>query len=91
MPIHNRLVGPPPQENRRQAPPNDPGPSNSQDVRFMDSTVEPQLVEPFVPQAPPEEDQSKWPPTANVIIYELRSSDEETTHEAPALAVTTIV
>ena len=89
IPVQNRPVGPPPQDNRRQAPPNDPGPSNSQDVKFMDGTVEPQLVEFFVPQAPPEEEQSQWPPTANVITYELRSLDEETTHEAPALAVTT--
>ena len=35
------------------------------------------------------EDQCQWPPHTNAITYELRSLDDEDTHEAPALAVTT--
>ena len=35
------------------------------------------------------EDQGQWPLHTNAITYELRSLDDEVSHEAPALAVTT--
>ena len=89
IPIQNRPMGPQPQDNRRQAPPNDPGPSNSQDLSFMDGTVETHPDEFFVLQVPPGEEQIQWPPNANVITYELRRLNDETTCEAPALVVTT--
>ena len=40
-------------------------------------------------QVLPGEEQNQWPPNANVITYELKSLDDGTTREAPALAVTT--
>ena len=40
LPIQNRQRGPPNFNNKRQAPSTDPGPSNFQDVRFMDGVVE---------------------------------------------------
>ena len=82
-------MGPQPQDNRRHVPPNDPGPSNFQDVRFMDGTAETHPDEFFVPQWPPEEEQNQWPPNANMITYELRRLDDGTTCETPALAITT--
>ena len=82
-------MGPQPHDNRTQVPPNEPGPSNSQDVKFMDATVDTHPDESFFPQPPPGKEQNQWPPNANVITYELRSLDERTTREAPALAVTT--
>lgn len=36
IPLHSRLVGPQPNDNRKQGPHKDPGPSNFQDVGFMD-------------------------------------------------------
>ena len=41
IPIQGRQGGPPNFDNRRKPPPTDPGPSKSQDVRFMDGVVEP--------------------------------------------------
>jgi hypothetical protein len=41
IPIQNKPSGPQQFNNRRQAPPTDSGPSNSQDVRFMDGITEP--------------------------------------------------
>ena len=87
--IQNRPVDPQPPGNRRQTPPNDPGPSNSQGVRFMDGTVETHTDESFVFQVPSGEEHNQWPPNTNVITYELRRLDDGTTCEAPALAVTT--
>ena len=89
IPIQNRPVGPQPHDNRRQAPPNNPDPSNSQDVRFMDGTADTHPDEFFILQVPPREEQNQWRPNANVITYELRRLDDGTTCEAPALAVTT--
>ena len=40
IPIQGREGGPQNFDNRRQTPLTDPGPSNSQDVRFMDDVVE---------------------------------------------------
>lgn len=40
IPIQGRQGGPQNFNNKRQAPPTDPGPSNSQDVRFIDGVVE---------------------------------------------------
>ena len=38
--IQSRQGGPPNFDNRQQAPPTNPSPSNSQDVRFMNGVVE---------------------------------------------------
>jgi hypothetical protein len=40
IPIQGRQAGPPNVNSGRQAPPTDPGPSNFQDVRFMDGVLE---------------------------------------------------
>ena len=40
IPIQGRQGGPQNFDNRRQAPPTDPGSSNSQDVRFMNAVVD---------------------------------------------------
>ena len=36
-----------------------------------------------------EEEQGQWPPHTNVSTYELKGLEDEVTHEAPALTVTT--
>ena len=78
-------------DNKRQAPPMDPGPSNSQDVRFVDGVIESHYddVVPF--QMEIGKEQGQWPPHTNVMTYELKSLGDEVTHEASTLAVTTRV
>ena len=75
--------------NGRHVPPQNPGPSNTQDVRFMECATEPQVNEPPPVQPMLAEGHNPWPPQVNSITYELRSLDGEVVHEAPALAVTT--
>lgn len=89
IPIQNRPGGPQQFDNRRPAPPINPGPSNSQDVRFVDGVTEPHQDESIAYQMGVGEEQGQWSPHTNVITYELRSLNGEVTHEAPALAVTT--
>ena len=91
IPIQDRPVGPHGQDDRRQGPTNDSGPSNSQDVRFMGMPTDPHPDEAFLLQVAPGEEQNQWPPNANMITYELRGFDEESKPQAPALAVTTRV
>lgn len=80
----------PPAGNGRQVPPHNPGLSNTQDVRFMEGNADPHANEPSTSQAMPMEGPSHhWSPHANAITYELRGVYEGTTHEEPALAVTT--
>ena len=55
----------------------------------MDGVVESHHDESFPFQTGVGEEQGQWPPQTNVITYELMSLDDEITHEAPALAVTT--
>ena len=88
IPIQGRQGGPHNFGNRRQAPPTDPGPSNSQYVRFMDGVVESHHDDTLPLQMGIGEDQGQWPPHTNAITYELRSLDDEVSHEAPTLAVT---
>jgi hypothetical protein len=97
--IQNRPGGAQQFHNRRQAPPNDPGPSNSQDVRFIDGVTEPHYDESIPFQLGDKGEQVQWPPHTNVITYELRSLHEGVIQkgvihegviqEALALAVTT--
>ena len=77
-------------QNRQAAqPPKDPGLSNFQDVRFIDSFTIPLASEVCPTQVAPTESQGQWPPQANSITYELKSLDGEVVHETPALAMTT--
>jgi hypothetical protein len=55
----------------------------------MDGVTEPHHDESIAFQMGVGEEQGQWSPHANTITYELRSSNGEVTHEAPALAVTT--
>ena len=87
--IQGRQGSPQNHVNRRQAPPMDPGPSNSQDVRFMDGVVDANCDDMLHFPMGIGEEQSLWPPHTNAITYELRSLEGEVIHEAPALAVTT--
>ena len=87
--IQGRQRGPQNFNNRRQAPLTDPGPSNSQDVRFMDGVVDANCDDIFPLPMDIGEEQGRWPPHTNVITYELRSLDGEVIHEAPALVVIT--
>ena len=89
IPIQGREGGPQNFDNRRQAPLTDPGPSNSQDVRFMDDVMESHHDDTLPLQMGIGEEQGQWPPHTNAITYELRSLDDEVIHEAPILAVTT--
>ena len=73
---------------RRPPPHTDPDPSNSQDVRFMDSSTIPLASEVLPTQVVPTEGQGQWPPQANSITYEL-SLDGEVVHKALVLAGTT--
>ena len=88
-PNHNGPATQQPAGNGRQVHPHNPSPTNTQDVRFIESTMEPQVNEPPTVQAMPAECQNQWSPHANAITYELKGVYEGTTHEAPALAVTT--
>ena len=87
--IQNRPNDPQNFNNGRQALSTDPGPSNSLDVKFMDGVTESHHDEPILFQMGVGEEQGQWPPYINAITYELRSLDDEVTHEAPALVVTT--
>ena len=89
IPIQGRLVGPQPHNNKRQGLPNDSGPSNSQDVRFIDVPTDLHPDEYFLLQLAPGEEDNQWPPNANVITHEFRGLDERASQEAHALAVTT--
>ena len=89
IPIQGRQGGPQNFDNRRQAPLTDPGPSNSQDVKYMDGVVESDHDDTLHLQMGIREDQGQWPPHTNAITYGLRSLDDEVIHEALALAVTT--
>ena len=87
IPIQGRQGGPQNFVNRPQTPPTDPGPSNSQDVRFMDGVVESHHDDVFPLEMEIGEEQGQWPPHTNAITYELKSLGDEVTHKAPALAV----
>ena len=76
------------QRGQAAQPPKDPDPSNSQDVRFMDSSTISLASEVLPTQVAPTEGQGHWPPQVNSIMYELRSLDGEVVHKAPTLAVT---
>ena len=89
IPIQGRQGGPQNHDNRRQTPPMDPGPSNSQDVRFMDGMVNANCDDMFLLPMDIEEEQSQWPPHTNAITYELKSLGDVVTQEAPALVVIT--
>ena len=67
----------------------DPGPSNSQDVRFMDGVVDTNCDDMLHFPMGIGEEQSQWPPHTNAITYELRSPEGKVIHKAPALADTT--
>ena len=82
IPIQNRQGGPQNFENRRQALPTDPGLSDSQNVRFMDGVMESHHDDTLHFQMGIREEKSQWPPHTNAITYELRSLDDEVTHEA---------
>ena len=88
IPIQGRQGGPQNHDNRRQTPPTDPGPSNSQDVRFMNDVVDAKCDDMYPLPMGIEEDQGQWSPYTNAITYELKDLENEVIHEAPALAVT---
>jgi hypothetical protein len=90
IPIQNRQAGPQHFDNRRQALPTDPGPSNFQNVRFIDGVIEPHHDESLHFQMGVGDEQGQWPPNTNAITFVLRSLDYEVTLEAPTLAITTI-
>ena len=89
IPIQGRQGGPQNFNNKRQAPPTDPGPSNSQDVRFIDGVVKSHYDDTPTFDMRVGEELGQWSPHTNTIIFELKSLGNEVIHEAPALAVTT--
>ena len=89
-PNQNGPVNHQPAGNGRQVPPHKPGPTNTQDVRFMEGNAEPQTNDPSTSQAMPMECRNQqWTSNANAITYELRGGYEGTTCEELAMAVTT--
>ena len=89
IPIQGRQGGSQNFDNRRQVPLTDPGPSNSQNVRFLNGVVESHHDDVLPLQMEMGEEQGQWPPHTNVITYELKSLGDEVTDEASALAVIT--
>ena len=67
IPIQGRQGGPPNFDNRRKPPPTDPGPSKSQDVRFMDGVVELHHDNTLHLQVEIGGEQGQWPPHTNAI------------------------
>ena len=54
----------------------------------MDVPMDSHLDDYFFLQLAPRQEENHWPPTANVITYELRDVEGRASQEAPALAVT---
>ena len=62
-----------PAGNGKQVLPHNPGPLNTQDVRFMEGNAGTQANEPSTSQSMPTECQNQqWSPNANAITYQLR-------------------
>ena len=76
--------------NGKQAPPHNPCPSNTHDIRYMEGNAEPQANEPSSSQSMPMECQNQQlSPNANTITYQLREVYDGTIGEEPMMAVTT--
>ena len=90
VPNHSGSSTQQPAGNGKQVLPHNPGPLNTQDVRFMEGNAGPQSNEPSTSQSILTECQNQqWFPNANAITYQLRELYDGTIGEEPAMAVTT--
>ena len=80
--IQNEQGDPQNFDDRKQIPPINPGPSNSQDVMFMDGVTELHHDESVPFQMGEGKVQSQWPSHTNAITYKLRSLDDGIIHNA---------
>ena len=89
-PNHNGSANQQPAGNGKQVLPHNPGPLNTQDVRFMEGNAGPQANESSTSQSMPMECQNQqWSPNANMNTYQLRDVYGGIICEEPAMAVTT--
>lgn len=87
IPLNSRPSGPHANKNRMLVSSNEPGPSNSQGVRFMSAPEEFQHNKPFITNPTAGDGGIQWPSNANVITHELRGTEATVGLEATAMAV----